>query len=184
MCWQVGVSGGMAQTVSKKSKAGSSVFGGFADNYAHSLDSKRRLTIPFEWREQVGTPNRLFVMPDFSRRCIRCFPGAEMERVTQKALDLHRSDPQVRDDLRELGRQSQNLPWDTQGRIRIRDELLDFAGLKDQVVMVGTMDSFELWAPENMRDATRVDQARLQAVAQRVNLWGPSSAPRVPHEPN
>jgi len=152
------------------------LFGGFAGHFVHSLDSKRRLTIPSEWRQQVVAPRSLFVMPDFTERCLRAFPGAEMQRVAERALALTRSDPQVRAHLRELGRQSQILHWDNQGRIRIRDELLEFAGLKDQVVLVGTIDSFELWASENICDATRVNQPKLQEVAQQVKLWGPSTA--------
>jgi MraZ protein len=139
--------------------------GGFADTYTHSLDSKRRLTIPAEWRAQVGTPQRLFVMPDFSERCLRVFPGSEMVRVVERLETLSRSDPVLRRHLRELGRQSQLLEWDTQGRIRIKDELLNFAGLKDQVQMVGSIDSFELWPPRALRDLAPVDQTRLQEAA-------------------
>ena len=37
--------------------------GVFVNTYVHSLDSKKRLTIPSDWRELAGVPKRLFVLP-------------------------------------------------------------------------------------------------------------------------
>ena len=37
----------------------------FVGRFTHSLDPKKRLTIPAVWRAQVGTPKSLYVLPDF-----------------------------------------------------------------------------------------------------------------------
>ena len=39
--------------------------GMFVGNYTHSLDPKRRLTIPSVWRAQIGVPETVYVLPDF-----------------------------------------------------------------------------------------------------------------------
>ena len=57
------------------------------------------------------------------------------------------------------------MAWDSQGRIRIKDELLACAKIADQVKLVGAFDRFELWSPELWKqatesiDATTMDEA-------------------------
>ena len=36
--------------------------GVFVNTYVHTLDGKKRLTIPSDWRELAGAPGRLFLL--------------------------------------------------------------------------------------------------------------------------
>lgn len=123
--------------------------GVFVGNYTHGLDPKKRLTIPSEWREQAGEPHRLYVLPAIRRKCLCAYPAHEMSLRLEKLRNLSANDDVGRKHLRMLAARSDYLAWDAQGRIRIKDELLDLVGLKDQIVMVGTFYGFDLWAPEN-----------------------------------
>ncbi len=123
----------------------------FVSSFTHSLDPKRRLTIPSEWRAQVGSPKSLYVLPDVNQKCLRVFPSGEMTRIMDKMRKHSIADAKARQFARILGSQSDLVSWDAQGRIRIKDDLLSFAGILDQVVMVGTFDSFEIWNPENLK---------------------------------
>lgn len=59
--------------------------GGFASNFLHSLDPKKRLTIPAVWREQVGEPKSLYVLPGLSdETCLYVYPAREMARRLEK----------------------------------------------------------------------------------------------------
>ena len=69
-----------------------------------------------------------------------------------------------------LGESSDLLSWDSQGRIRIKDRLLDFAGLSDRVVLVGALDRFELWNPDLREAAGVLDQERLEEAARYVGF--------------
>jgi MraZ protein len=123
--------------------------GVFVGNFTHSLDPKRRLTIPSEWREHAGLPASLYVLPDVEGQRYLCvFSARAMAQRLQSIRNLSIADARGRQFARVLGSQSQLAPWDSAGRIRVKDELLDYAGLKDQVVLVGTIDHFEVWSPE------------------------------------
>jgi len=74
-----------------------------------------------------------------------------MTRIMDKMRKHSIADAKARQFARILGSQSDLVSWDAQGRIRIKDDLLSFAGILDQVVMVGTFDSFEIWNPENLK---------------------------------
>jgi len=128
--------------------AGYDSLGVFVNRYEHGLDTKKRLTVPSEWRELVGVPHRVFVMPGITDPCLAVYPAREMAQRMQSIRKLSISDRKGRQLARTLGSRSDLVPWDSAGRIRIKDELLDFAGLSKQVVMVGTFDGFELWNPE------------------------------------
>ena len=125
--------------------------GVFVNTYAHNLDSKKRLTIPSDWRELVGVPKRLFVLPGVNDPCLCVYPAREMTRRLEKLRNLSIADEKGRQLARTLASRSDLVPWDAQGRIRIKDELLDYARLTAEVVLVGTFDGFELWSPEQWK---------------------------------
>ena len=145
--------------------------GVFVGSFAHSLDPKRRLTIPSEWREHVGTPNSLYVLPDVEgRHFLVVFPAREMVRRLQAIRSHSIADSQARQFARILGSQSQLAPWDTAGRIRVKDELLGYANLTDSVVLVGVIDHFELWHPEVWRQVSAAGAPDLGEAARYVGF--------------
>jgi len=142
----------------------------FVSNFVHSLDSKRRLTIPSEWRAQVGSPKRLSVLPDVHQKCLCVFPASQMVERLNRIKQHSIADSRARQFARILASQSDLVSWDAQGRIRVKDELLDFAELKDQVAMLGAFDSFELWNPENLEAAGGMNRDQVQEAAKYVGF--------------
>jgi MraZ protein len=125
--------------------------GVFVGNFLHTLDPKRRLTIPSQWREQVGCPEQVYVLPGIDLPCLSVFPAREMARRLERIRGLSIGDGKGRNFMRTLASRSELLPWDAQGRIRVKDELLDYAGLKSDVVLIGAFECFELWSPEKWK---------------------------------
>jgi MraZ protein len=143
--------------------------GVFVSTFTHSLDPKKRLTIPSQWRAQVGA-NGLYVLPDISMKCLCVFPAAEIKQRLQKLRQHAMADRKAREFARVIGSKSDLVVWDTQGRIRIKDELLDLAGLTDQVVLVGALDRFELWAPDRLKETGGEDPASFEDAARYVGF--------------
>lgn len=141
----------------------------FHGRFTHSLDNKRRLTIPSSWRAMVDSPKCLYVLPDFSEPYLRVFPGVEWARRLDRIRELPIADEQARDFVRRIGMSSEILVWDSQGRIRVSDELLAFAGLEDQVILAGAVDTFELWSPENIGDKLEIN---LSGIREKAKEYG------------
>ena len=55
------------QSVAVTTEVGNS---GFVGRYDHALDPKKRFTIPREWRNLMGNPEFVYVMPDPKDRCV------------------------------------------------------------------------------------------------------------------
>jgi MraZ protein len=142
----------------------------FVSTFTHSLDPKKRLTIPSAWRAQVGSPNSLYVLPDVLDKCLIVFPAGEMTRKLEKMRNHSIGDRKVRGFARAIGGRTDLVGWDSQGRIRINDDLLSYAGLIDQVVMVGSIDRFELWNPENLRNAGGMNESMLEEAASHIGF--------------
>lgn len=144
--------------------------GVFVGRFVHSLDPKKRLTIPSEWRAQVGAPKSLYVLPDIQHRSLSVFPSREMTRRLAKMRDYSIADEKARYFARVLGAQSDLVAWDSQGRIRIKDELLLFAGLSDKVVLIGAIDRFELWDPAALESSGGIAQGDIGEAAKYVGF--------------
>jgi MraZ protein len=54
--------------------------------------------------------------------------------------------------LRALASRSELVAWDAQGRIRIKDDLLAYASIENQVMLSGTFNKFDLWNPEQWKE--------------------------------
>jgi MraZ protein len=144
--------------------------GVFVGRFTHALDPKKRLTIPSGWRSQVGEPNSLYVLPDIHTKCLGVFPAGEMVRRIEKLRSRSIADQTARQFARVLASQSDLVAWDAQGRIRIKDELLEAVNLTDQVVMVGAFERFELWSPANVEAIGVMDPKALVEAAQYVGF--------------
>lgn len=141
--------------------------GFFVGKFRHSLDPKRRLTIPSGWREIVGAPRRVFVLPGIPKPCLTVFPARVMAPKLADIARVSMADVHKRNLLQVLGSRSEQLEWDTQGRIRVCDELLAHAHIRDQVILVGNFDGFTLWSPDLWQEvdaamdlATMIEEAK------------------------
>lgn len=145
--------------------------GTFVNHYLHRLDAKRRLTIPSEWRDLAGYPARLYVLPGVSDRCLTVLPAREMmRRLNESRKRLKLSDPKARQFNRVLASHADSVTWDKVGRIRIKDSLLDYAGIKNHAMLVGAFEGFELWEPEAWKKSGALEQVQFAEFAEYVGL--------------
>jgi len=144
--------------------------GVFVGKFVHALDPKKRLTIPSDWRDEVGAPSRLYILPDVHHKCLCAFPASELMQRIAHMRSHSIADKTARQFARVLASQSDLVTWDSQGRIRIKDELLDFAKLENDVVLVGTFDRFELWNPDLFKEFGGMEPGGLKDAAQYVGF--------------
>ena len=135
----------VVQSVAEATSGGSNALMG---EFEHSLDPKKRLTIPREWRQAMGDPDFVYVMRDRNGKCLDLLPKAEMESLLAKLREKALFDPALTKAAMLIGTNSEQPMLDVQGRIRISDKLLQFANLTTTVVMAGSVRMAKLWNPE------------------------------------
>ena len=150
----------VVQSVAEATSGGSNALMG---EFEHSLDPKKRLTIPREWRKAMGDPDFVYVMRDRNGKCLDLLPKAEMESLLAKLREKALFDPALTKAAMLIGANSEQLMLDVQGRIRISDKLLQFANLTTTVVMAGSVRMAKLWNPEAYAEESSGDLADFNA---------------------
>jgi len=144
--------------------------GAFVGSYTHSLDSKRRVTIPSDWREAAGNPT-LFILPGVNVKCLYVVTAREMAQRLEKVRAASVANVQAQIFLRDFFSRSDRVTLDAQGRIRVKDELLELAGITNQMVLVGVGSRFELWSPESWKEqSSQLDQSTFAEAAQYIGF--------------
>ncbi|HOU22356.1 MAG: cell division/cell wall cluster transcriptional repressor MraZ [Kiritimatiellae bacterium] len=144
--------------------------GAFVGCYTHTLDSKKRVTIPADWREAAGNPT-LFILPGVGFKCLYAVPAREMAQRLEKVRAASVANVQAQKFQRDFFSRADRVVLDSQGRIRVKDSLLDEAGIINQMVLVGVGSRFELWSPESWNEQTlQPDQSKFAEAAQYIGF--------------
>jgi len=144
--------------------------GAFEGQYVHTLDGKKRVTIPSDWREAAGNPVWC-VLPGVNFKCLYVVTAREMAQRLEKVRAASVANVQAQKFMRDFFSRADRVALDAQGRIRVKDELLDFAGILNQMVLVGTGSRFELWSPESWNEqSSQLDQSKFAEAAQYIGF--------------
>lgn len=122
----------------------------FLGSFKYSIDSKGRVSIPAKLRKFVDPKaNDAFVMTRGTNQCIDIYPMNEWENLVQSKLNnLNSFDPQQARFLRMFLQQAAEDKLDTQARILVPKNLIDFAEIKKDVLILGAIKKIEIWDPE------------------------------------
>ena len=111
--------------------------------YYHSLDAKNRLIIPAKLKEQLGDTVTILRGSD---RCLTVYSAEEWENYARKISELPKT--QVRQITRYIYSNSIEIKPDSQGRVQLPPEMLQFAGITKNIITVGCGKYAEIWDEE------------------------------------
>lgn len=160
----------MAETIERTVHKG--LNRGLVDTFRHSLDERKRLTIPSEWRDALGDPDYVYILPSATENCLELIPVELMERMVEQYQQADLFDDEADADQRAIASISQMLKVDKAGRIRIGDDFLAHVGIKNDVTMIGGMRKATLWASENRPEPKggKLDLTAYRAVVEKRKL--------------
>ena len=139
----------------------------------HRLAPKRRFTIPTDWYERMGRPAQVYVMPSLSRaRCLDVFCPSEFDKRMESFRDAALSDSVKARFTSRIGELISCLSVDTQNRIRPKDSLLAYAGIENDLVLVGTGYHFEVWSLANRPKVDGSEADLLEQLAAEAQSMG------------
>ncbi len=128
--------------------------------YQHGIDEKRRVQIPAKWRpEESGTELTVVLWPKHPiGTCLRVLPPKKMEKLMADIDAMPNSDPSKVVLKRRIGSGSTQVTLDKSGRICIPDDMARQADIKDEVLLVGLLDRFEIWNPDLYEKVKAADE--------------------------
>ena len=137
----------------------------FLGRYAHNLDAKGRLAIPARYREALADG---VVLTRGIDRCLALYPLQVWQPLAEKVAALPLTDADARNFRRLVFAEAVDLNLDGQGRILIPPELLRYAEIEREAVVVGVDTSIEIWSPERWTAIAASLDADGAAIAQRL----------------
>lgn len=115
----------------------------FLGEYLTKFTGKGRVILPKKLRENINSPT--VILSKGFEECILGFSLENWEREAGKQLETPITESKGRDLRRFFFSASESLELDTQGRIVIPTHLLNYARLKEEVMIIGAGDHFEVW---------------------------------------
>ena len=117
---------------------------GFVGRYEHSLDTKGRVILPAKFRAHFEHGGFL---TEHSEGCIALWTLGEFERQMESMQEQAGQGRAERNRARVWASSSAEVEIDRQGRMPIPGHLRTFAGLENEVLVLGVIDRVELWNP-------------------------------------
>lgn len=137
--------------------------------YAHTLDSKKRLSLPAKFRKEIG---KKVVITRGLDACLFMYPEKQWEKIAEKLATL----PMGQSDTRALSRfmlsGAVESEVDGAGRVLIPDFLKEFAGLKGKVILAGVHERIEIWNEKQWDEYKRRIEKNADSVAQKLGDIG------------
>jgi len=141
----------------------------FKGRYSYSVDNKGRVALPAKLRKSVSpAANDTFIITRGFEQCLFLYPQDEWNRLEDSIRNLSPSNPQHRFLVRTLLQWSSDCQLDNQARISVPQDLLKFAGLENEVLILGVLERIEIWNPRVYEEYMNNQPATYETVAEAV----------------
>ncbi len=110
--------------------------------YKHTLDPKKRLSLPSKFRSELG---KTIVVTKGLDHCLFVYSQKEWKQIMEKLSSLPFGQADTRGFNRFMLSGATEVSVDSLGRMLIPDFLKDFAGLKEKVIISGVHSRAEIW---------------------------------------
>ncbi|PWM25588.1 MAG: division/cell wall cluster transcriptional repressor MraZ [Oscillospiraceae bacterium] len=125
--------------------------------YRHSLDSKGRVNFPAKLREDLGDS---FIICKGLDNCLYVYRMSEWDKLVERTAALPTS--KARTIQRFFFASAVCAEPDKQGRVLIPETLRDYAGLTNEIAVIGVSTRAEIW------DSARWEEANAALTSESV----------------
>jgi len=142
----------------------------FIGSFKYSIDSKGRISIPAKLRKFVDPKsNDAFVMTRGTTQCIDIYPMNFWEELVQDKLNqLNSFEPQEAMFLRMFLQQAAEDKLDSQSRLLIPKNLIEYAEISKEVLILGAIKKIEIWNPKNYEGYLKTSELSYEEIAKQV----------------
>jgi len=142
----------------------------FLSSYENRIDKKGRVSVPATFRSHLNSMgyNGFIGYPSFNHSALEACSQDRIEKLSN-TIDSLNPFKEKRDFFAtSILSESENLQFDTEGRVSLSAKLLDHAKIKNNVLFVGLGKTFQIWEPKIFEKFRIV--ARKKAFQNRSNL--------------
>ena len=93
--------------------------------------------------------NSVICYPSFNNPSIEACPQSRIEKLSDSIDSLNPFEEKRDYFATSILSESENLQFDTEGRVSISQKLLNHAKIKNDILFVGLGKTFQIWEPKN-----------------------------------
>jgi len=151
--------------VGKLWKAGdkSIIINMFIGEYQHSIDIKKRLSLPAKFRKELG--RNVIITRGFDS-CLVIYTEKKWKGAMEELRKLSTSKAENRKLSRTILGGAIEVSLDKLGRILIPDYLKNYAGLKKDVTICGLSNKLEVWDSEKWESYRKKAELDIDKIAE------------------
>ena len=142
----------------------------FLSSYEYKIDKKGRVSVPASFRSHLSSMgyNGFISYPSFNHPALEACSQERIEKLSNTIDSLNPFEEKRDFFATSILSESENLQFDTEGRISLSEKLLNHAKIKTKVLFVGLGQTFQIWEPKYFEKFKIV--ARKKAFKNRSNL--------------
>ena len=137
--------------------------------YTHTIDAKKRISLPSKFRKEMG---KNIVITHGLDNCLFVYPIAEWKKMSEKLATLGMGQSDTRGFARFMLAGAVEVPVDSLGRILIPDFLQSFAKIASKVVFTGVVNRVEIWNPTQWNAYKNNIQKQADTMAEKLGEIG------------
>lgn len=119
---------------------------GFLGEYECTLDAKGRFLLPAGFKRQMPSNGAEgFILNRGFEKCLSMYTTESWAPIFTEISKLSDFDPKVRQFKRYFLNGATPVEQDTAGRILVPKNLIEYAGLEKEIVLVSAIDKIEIW---------------------------------------
>lgn len=142
---------------------------GFKGQAEYSVDTKGRMAIPAKMRNVLNPEAKsTFTVTRGFEKCIFLYPLDRWMEMEEEIGSLSTYDREARAFTRRIMMWAEEVTLDGQGRIRLPEALIEFAGIDDKSLVLGAYDRIEIWNPEVFEQYLNEETDDYETLAERV----------------
>ena len=142
----------------------------FLSSYENKIDKKGRVSVPATFRSHLSSMgyNGFISYPSFNHSALEACSQNRIEKLSNTIDSLNPFEEKRDFFATSILSESENLQFDTEGRVSLSEKLFKHAKIKSNVLFVGLGKTFHIWEPNNFKKFKIV--ARKKAYQNRSNL--------------
>jgi MraZ protein len=133
------------------------------------LDAKSRIVLPGKFRSKM-TPeaDNKIVLTRGLNGCLMLYPLDEWERVKKGLMNFNVFNEKERFFMRQFMMYVHECELDSHNRFLLPSQLIEFAHIKKDVLLLGMLQNVEVWDPERKAEYDKQNPEPFESVAQSV----------------
>ena len=137
--------------------------------YTHTLDPKKRLSLPSKFRGEMG---KKVVITRGLDKCLFIYPTKQWEVISRKIAEMSIGQADSRGFNRFILSGAVETEVDSAGRVLIPDFLKKFARLKNKIIVTGVYTRIEVWDEKSWSEYKNHIEKQADRLAEKLGEVG------------